>query len=119
MAEEQDLWETAFGRLEDDTGKSLKSFDGHVNESVVTLIEDIRKKRATRENESKGWSVTIPGIGGRSSKVINLRNMVYKIMEAAFEFNNIVGTVLEFDATKYGLYPEDVPCINKNRSSLL
>ena len=102
MSDDRDLWEAAVARLDGETAKSLKSSDSPIAGGVVTVIEDIKKKKIASEAKKQGWNIIIPGIG-QESKVVNLRNMVYTIMEAAFEFKDIVDKVLAFDATKYGM----------------
>ena len=97
-----DLWQEAIGGLDPEIRQMLQSPGGNVNEGVKTLIGDIEKMKAQRDKS--GWTVTLPGIVGGKPKIINLRNTVYSIMEAAFEFNDIVTQVLEFDPTKYGIF---------------
>ncbi|KAF2660292.1 hypothetical protein K491DRAFT_77393 [Lophiostoma macrostomum CBS 122681] len=102
MSGDQDLWEKAFSKLDKDTAELLNASASSVPGGVVALIEEIEKKKSPSEAKNTGWNVTIPSSSGRDPKVINLRNMVYRIMEAAFEFNDIVTKILAFDPTQYG-----------------
>ena len=93
-----DPWQKAIHDLDPETQQLLQPPGGSVNHSVVTLIDDIKNMKTTRD--ASGWTITIPGTDG--DKPINLRRTVYSVMEAAFEFNDIVTQVLQFDPTKYG-----------------
>jgi hypothetical protein len=79
----------------------LQSFISSAQESAITLISDIEHKKSAFEE--KGWNISFPGGSGRKSVTFNIRPIVYKIMEAALEFKDIIDNVLAFDATKYGL----------------
>jgi hypothetical protein len=106
MVEDQDLWEIAFGKLDDDTVKLLKSSANAVPGGVtalIALIEDTKQKKMANEAKNTGWNITIPGPSRRDPKILNLRNMVYKIMEAALEFKDIVTKMLVLDPTQYGM----------------
>jgi hypothetical protein len=99
-----DLWETAFRKLNGDTASLLQPPGSSIDGSVRTLIEEIEEiKKKKKDRENAGWSIILPAIPGRKPKVVNLRRMVYSIMEAAFAFNDIVTKILAFDTTKYGM----------------
>lgn len=100
MAEE--LWEVAFSKLkqtDSDIAALLQQPDGFVRGGVVSLIHDIERKRAAREEG--GWIITLPEMDGKK-KVISVRRVVYTILEAAFEYKEVVQKVLAFDPTQYG-----------------
>lgn len=105
MAEE--LWEIALSRLKESDGDAaavLLQPDGSVGSGVVGLIEDIERKRRAREEEG-GWTVTLPGTRRDGKKrVLSVRRAVYSILEAAFEYKDIVDKVLAFDPTRYGKF---------------
>jgi hypothetical protein len=92
-----DPWQKAIDELDRDTLLLLLPSSGSINIGVVKLIDDIKKRKTTREN-----------LDGRSPsrnnrpRSINLRHIVYSVMEAAFEFNDIVTQIMQFDLTKYG-----------------
>ena len=105
MDEDTDLWGIALAKLDSKTTELLKQGSpdgGQASKSVVTVIAEIRSGEADRARKENGWTVALPQFGHGKAKVVSLRNMVFSIMEAALQFNDIVTKVLAFGATKYG-----------------
>ena len=106
MDKDGDLWSIAFAKLDSKTTELLKQGlpnGGEANKSVITVIDEIRISETNRARGGNGWTVALPHLGHGKAKVISLRKMVFSIMEAALQFNDIITKVLAFDATKYGL----------------
>lgn len=101
----EDLWEIALSRLREsdsDSAAVIQRPDGSVRGGVDGLIEDIESKRSARE-EKDGWAITLPGTRRDGKpRIVSVRRAVYSILEAAFEFKDIVAKVLAFDPTQYG-----------------
>lgn len=98
-----ELWDSALRRLEEidsEAADSLRQSDGSAQGNVDALIKDMEEKNKARKNEE--WTITIPGIGGGKQRIVSIRRMVYAVMEAAYEFKDVIDKVLEFDPTKYG-----------------
>jgi hypothetical protein len=99
------LWEIALSKLKEsdsDSAAVLERPDGSVQRGVVGLVDDIEAKRRARE-EKGGWTITLPGTRRDGKpRTVSVRRVVYSILEAAFEYKNIVAKVLVFDPTQYG-----------------
>jgi hypothetical protein len=81
----------------------------------VTFIDDIKTKQAAFEK--KKWNIAFPSSSGK--RVFNVKPVVYKVMEAALEFKDIVDGVLEFDVTKYGALAWSVVSFSLNVSPVI
>jgi hypothetical protein len=64
------------------------------------VIKSIEQKKESFEKG--GWNISIPGVLGGKPKVVNIRHMVYEIMDVAIQFKDIVDKVMALDATNYG-----------------
>jgi hypothetical protein len=111
MNEAEYLWDSALSRLDSDAQDYLKQPNTSAKESVVALIKEMDEKKKARETKQEGWTIRLPRIGNKKPRVINVRSVVYGVMEAAFEFNEIVTQVLTFDPTKYGMDRSHHPLI--------
>lgn len=104
----ENLWKIALSRLkqtDSDATAVLELSDGSVQRGVVGLIDDIERQKSAREEEG-GWTITLPGQHRDGTRrVISVRRTVYSILEAAFEFKDIVDKVLTLDPTGYGKSP--------------
>jgi|SRR5271155_171501 len=103
--QEELLWDSALRRLGEEHEQSaalLKQESDIATVSVRAIISDIESLK--EEHEKDGWNITIPEgtLGLKRRRVINVRESVYSVLEAALEFNDIVTNVLKFDATHYG-----------------
>jgi hypothetical protein len=92
-----------------------------MKEGVVSVIKSIDEKKKSFENG--GWNISITGVFGAKPKVVNIRQIVYEIMDAALQFKDVVDQVLEFDVTKYGNFilisPSRLEEANTSRSGAL
>jgi hypothetical protein len=77
-------------------------------ENVASLIKYIEGRKKIFEDG--GWNISCPRGKGKKPMVINVRQVVCKIMEAALEFKDIFDAVLEFDATGDGILSSHVFC---------
>ncbi len=114
------VWDAALRKLADEDGESalLQESDATAPASVQTVIEDIDALKAAHQRD--GWNITIPEgtLGSKRKRVINVRESVYSVLEAALQFKDVVDNVLRFDATKYGAVAWSVVSLGMKASTL-
>jgi hypothetical protein len=97
------LWDVAFRQLQEtdsEIADLLQKSQASTHENVTSLIKYIEGRKTSFED--RAWNISCPRGEGKKPLVLNVRQVVYKIMEAALEFKDVIDNVLAFDATKYG-----------------
>ena len=115
------VWDAALRKLAEEDGESamlLQESGTTAPASVQTVIDDIDALKTAHQRD--GWNITIPEgtFGLKRTRVINVRESVYSVLEAALQFKDVVDSVLRFDATQYGAVAWSVVSFGMKASAL-